>query len=76
MNQETGRITKNNITLVEYANPVHFTDDKFFIVSGVVGIHASRQELVDLYTVLNYYLNIESFTDCEVKVGDKNVAIQ
>jgi len=76
MREETGRIKKNNVTLVEYANPVHFSDDKFFIISGVVGIHATRQELNDLYTVLNYYLNMDSFTECKVKVGDQDVAIQ
>jgi mannitol/fructose-specific phosphotransferase system IIA component len=74
--QETGRINKNKVTLVEYANPVHFSDDRFFIMSGVVGIHASREELNDLYTILNYYLNMDSFTECKIKVGDQDVAIQ
>jgi hypothetical protein len=74
--QETGRINKNNITLVEYSDPVHVGDDRYFIQAGVVGMYASRQELVDLYTVLNYYLNIDSFSECKVKVDGEYVAIQ
>lgn len=76
MRQETGRINKNNITLVEYADSVHSSNDKFFLISGVVGIHATKEEIIDLHTVLNYYLNMESFTDCTIKIGDQHVAIQ
>ena len=50
-------------------------EDKFFIKCGVAGIFANRKELEDLYLVLNYYLNIEKFAECQVKVGDQDVAI-
>ena len=74
--QETGKITKNNISLHEYAEGVHQYEDKFFIKCGIAGIFASKKELEDLYLVLNYYLNMDSFTECTIKVGDQNVAIQ
>ena len=51
-------------------------EDKFFIKCGIAGIYASKKELEDLYLVLNYYLNIEKFAECEVRVGDQDVAIQ
>jgi hypothetical protein len=73
---ETGRITKNNITLIEYSNGIHVDEDRFFIQSGIAGIFASKQELNDLYSVLNYYLNIESFSECTIKVDGEHVAIQ
>jgi hypothetical protein len=73
--ETTGRITKNNISISEYAEGIHQYEDKFFIKCGVAGIFANRKELEDLYLVLNYYLNIEKFSECEVKVGDQDVAI-
>jgi hypothetical protein len=73
--ETTGRITKNNISISEYTEGIHQYEDKFFIKCGVAGIFANRKELEDLYLVLNYYLNIEKFSECEVKVGDQDVAI-
>ncbi len=73
--ETTGRITKNNISISEYAEGIHQYEDKFFIKCGVAVIFANRKELEDLYLVLNYYLNIEKFSECEVKVGDQDVAI-
>lgn len=74
--ENTGSISKGNISIYEYENGVHQREDKFFIKCGVAGIFANKKELQDLFLVLNYYLNIEQFTECEVKVGDKDVAIQ
>lgn len=75
MISESGRITKGYATLIEYAENENSLPDKFFLQSGVVGMYASLQELKDLYTVLNYYLNIESFTDCKIRVGGEDVII-
>jgi hypothetical protein len=74
--QNTGKITRNNVSIYEYAEGVHQYQDKFFIKCGIAGIYASKKELEDLYLVLNYYLNIEKFAECEVRVGDQDVAIQ
>lgn len=73
---ETGRIKKNNVTLIEYSNGFHADEDRFFIQSGIAGIFASKEELNDLYLILNYYLNINAFSECEVKVDGEYVAIQ
>ena len=73
--ETTGRITRNNVSISEYGEGIHQYEDKFFIKCGVAGIFASRKELEDLYLVLNYYLNIEKFAECQVKVGDQDVAI-
>jgi hypothetical protein len=74
--ENTGSITKGSISIYEYAEGTHQKEDKFFIKCGVAGIFASRKELEDLYLILNYYLNIENFTECEVKVGGEDVTIQ
>lgn len=71
-----GEISKNNIKLVEYEEGVPSYSDKFFIQSGPIGFWATRKELEDLHTVLNYYLNINSFMDCEVSVDGQQVFIQ
>jgi hypothetical protein len=74
--EKTGSISKGNISINEYAEGSHQYEDKFFIKCGVAGLFANKQELQDLFLVLNYYLNIDKFAECEVKVGDQNVAIQ
>lgn len=74
--ENTGSITKGSIAIYEYAEGAHQKEDKFFIKCGVAGIFANRKELEDLYLILNYYLNIENFTECEVKVGGEDVTIQ
>lgn len=72
---ESGRVVLNNITLIEY-NQDEGLGAKYFIQAGVVGIYCTEQELKDLYTVLNYYSNIENFAQCKIKVGDNDVAIR
>ena len=73
--QESGRVVLNNITLIEY-DQEQGLNAKYFIQAGVVGINCTEKELKDLYTVLNYYCNIENFTQCNIKIGDENVAIR
>lgn len=73
---KVGQISKNAIKLVEYEEGTSSYSDKFFIQSGPIGFWATRNELEDLYTVLNYYLNITSFMDCEVNVDEQQVFIQ
>lgn len=71
---ELGRIKKNNVTLIEYESPTASDDDRIFIQVGVIGIFCDKKELKDLYSVLNYFLNIEEITDCEVIIrGEENV---
>lgn len=74
MNIEIGRVSKNNVSLVEYNTP----DERliFFLQSGVVGLYATEKELRDIHAVLNYYFNLEDFSNCILKIGEEdNVAI-
>lgn len=73
MRSEVGRITKSNISLIEYDNGS--SESNFFIQSGVVGLYASQAELLSIYTILNYYFNLENFAECKLKIGEENVAI-
>lgn len=75
MKSEIGRIIKNNVTLVEYGSSESGLVGNYFIQCGVVGMFASEQELRDLYAVLNYYLNIEDISQCQVRIGGEDVAI-
>jgi hypothetical protein len=72
---EAGRVVLNNINLIEYQQD-QVLDGKYFIQVGVVGLYCSHKELKDLYTVLNYYSHIEDFAECNIKIGDENVAIR
>jgi hypothetical protein len=72
---EAGRVVLNDITLIEY-NEGHGYHGKYFIQTGVVGVYCTEKELKDLYTVLNYYCNIEDFAQCNIKIGEENVAIR
>ncbi len=72
---ESGRVTLSNVTLIEYDQEQGF-QSKYFIQVGVVGLYCTEDELKDLYTVLNYYSNIEDFAKCNIKIGDENVAIR
>lgn len=75
MISESGRIKKGSATLIEYAENENSVPDRFFLQSGVVGMYASLEELRDLYSILNYYLNIESFSDFEIRIGGEDVII-
>ncbi len=72
---EAGRVVLNDITLIEYSQDQDIRG-RYFIQTGIVGVYCSEQELRDLYTVLNYYCNIEQFAECNIKIGDENVAIR
>lgn len=72
---EAGRIVKDNITLIEYEESIVGFSNNYFLQVGVVGIHFTEKELRNLHTVLNYYVNIEDFANCTIKVGDEDVAI-
>jgi len=71
-----GTIKKNEITLIEYADGTYNHYDKIFIQCGIVGLFLNKKDLEDLFTVLNYYINMEKFIDCDIKIGDTNVALQ
>jgi hypothetical protein len=72
---EAGRIVKDNVTLIEYEESIVGFSNNYFLQVGVVGLHFTEKELKNLYTVLNYYVNIEEFASCTIKVGDQDVAI-
>lgn len=76
MKEEVGRVVKNNITLVEYDSLSDELGPKYFIQCGIAGVMATKKELRDLYTVLNYYINIDDLSSCQIKVGEEYVAIR
>lgn len=74
--REVGKVLKNNISLIEYENDDSVMGATYFMQVGVVGLYCTKKELQDLYCVLNYYSNIEDFSQCVIKVGDEDVAIR
>lgn len=75
MRHELGKVTKDNITLIEYNKADGVMSGDHFIQCGVVGFFATKKELQDLSDVLNYYLNIEEFAKCKVMIEGENVSI-
>jgi len=70
---ETAKLYKDNVCLTEYLDQV---PEKYFIQVGIAGIHATKQELVNLYNILNYYINIDNFSECTIKIGEDYVSIR
>lgn len=66
MKTENGRITKDNIKLIEYGDGSSSIEN-YFVQVGVAGLYCSEKELDDLYSVLNYYKNIEKIADCNLE---------
>jgi len=74
--EELGRVEKNNITFVEYAAEHPHADQLFFVQCGIAGFYLNKKELEDLSCVLNYYINIENYSECRLKIEGEYVAIQ
>ena len=68
--QEIGRLKKGNVTLIEYVEPTASNDDRLFIQVGVVGLFCDKQEIKDLHTVINYFINMEEISNCEVIIRE------
>lgn len=75
MKQEMAKLEKGNVKLIEYGDGTFTYDDKVFIQVGIAGVFCKPKELKDLFTVLNYYMNIEEISECRIKIGDEDVAL-
>jgi hypothetical protein len=65
---EVGRMHMGNVVLVEYES----TDEEnplFFIQSGAAGFNATKEELQNLYGVLNYWFNMDSIMNCVIQTN-------
>lgn len=65
--KEVGRMLLGDIQLIEYEYEDQ-SDASFFIQSGVVGFHATKQELNEIYGLLNYYFNMDSINNTVISV--------
>lgn len=72
---ETASVEKGNIKLTEYSEASLGYDGKYFIQNTCVGFYLSKKELVDLATVVNYYLNADEITEVKVRIGGEHVAL-
>jgi len=64
---ENGRMELNDIGLIEYESLID-NEETFFLQSGVVGFNATKHELHDIYSLLNYYFNIDSINSTVISV--------
>jgi hypothetical protein len=64
--KEIGRISYNNLTLIEYQEPNDRSS--FFVQSGVAGFYASDDELYDLYSLLSYYYNMDAASNIVISL--------
>lgn len=66
---EIGRISLNNVKLVEYdMSAINDRHARFFIQSGIAGIYASDDELRDLYGILSYYYNMDQIESLKIDI--------
>jgi hypothetical protein len=71
MKRESIRLRKNKASLTEYSDGTLASDNKLFLQSGIAGFFLSRKELEDINTIVNYYLNIDQFSDCYVEIENE-----
>lgn len=73
--QESGRIINNNVTLIEYLSEKD-GQETFFVQCGIAGMNANIDELKSLYSVLNYYFNLETLSQCKFRIEDEDVTFE
>jgi len=57
---DINKISKGNISIVEYCKEGSEEVEKVFVSCGIMGFYADSNEMRDLRLLLDYYLNIES----------------
>ena len=65
--QESGRMLLKNATLIEYENTIE--GNTFFLQLGIAGFYANESELHDLYSLLNYYYNMDAVSDTVISLA-------
>lgn len=66
---EIGRISLNNIKIIEYnMDVVNDPQARFFIQSGIAGFYASDKELRDLHGLLSYYFNMDQIENIKIDI--------
>lgn len=71
MKRESIKLRKNKASLTEYSDGTLVSENKFFIQSGIAGFFLNQTELEDLSTIINYYLNIDKFSECYVEIENQ-----
>lgn len=56
-------ISLGDIKIVEYINKSTQEVEKVYVQNGILGFFVSEDEMKDLFTLLNYYMNIERIND-------------
>jgi hypothetical protein len=67
------KLVKNKVALTEYSEGTYSSGDKLFLQSGIAGFFLTREELKDVFDILNYYLNIESFQSCAIEIDNERI---
>ena len=75
MKRTVASLQKGSIKLIEYSEGTIEYSDKLFIQSGCVGFYMTLEELKNLKSIIDYYLNIDEFMDIRLNVDGENVAL-
>lgn len=70
-----GVVQKGNIKLTEYIDETYGYEDRYFVQCTCVGFYATKKDLLDLYNVINYYLNADEISEIKVTIGGEDVAL-
>ena len=76
MNTMLASVEKGSVKLTEYSDSTFNYEDKLFLQHGCVGFYLTRQELKDLHTIVDYYLNIDEISQVKIIVDGEHVALQ
>lgn len=76
MKREIATVQKGDITLVEYSDPTFVYEDNFFVKCTCVGFYATKKQLKDLHSVLNYYLSMEEYEEININIGESDETLR
>lgn len=72
--RESGRLSLENITLVEYENADETLT--YFIQCGIAGFNAKPQELKALHCLLSYYYNMDDINNITMSIQDGGIRFE
>lgn len=71
-----GKISKNKVILTEYEKSKVNNDPSIYIQLGIFGFFCTDEEFNDLYSVMNYYKNMENILECKVTMeGEQSESV-
>lgn len=71
--KEIGRLSLDNLSLIEYETSHYGDKSKFFIQLGIAGFYLSEDELKKMHALLSHYYILEYQENINIKIQEENL---